>query len=412
MKTRGVAQAGLAEVAHRCSMQTNTGWIWLASMMLLACNNSAPLADLAEPASAWTSSEHPRACEVAERSSVMIPEQTRDLYAAVAATADSGSDLLSAYAGGCSERLSGSYALAVELDVFMQDDPVATEHDPGRGRAKLLLRLDLADPKDALQLRLCDLTLPERYVYATSGVTQLRVSDEAWDQPNMPVWKSAIHFASDAELQLAAFPALLGIALAEPGARWPTYEETPALDCGEGHNGSACFPDHDADGEPGFSLHVQASGEVSDAPYAACEAWHYAAPSTQPEAWSSGIGAEPSRLFVGLRTALQLFLRFDQTCTRATGRVQAADIVTRVLDCELAGGERCSAPQATVLDARAPTFHVLAEGEVPPQSFRDSRAYVDEALDRSPSAGGKLVLQRLPDDAASTCTPVRAAFAR
>jgi hypothetical protein len=178
--------------------------------------------------------------------------------------------------------------------------------------------------------------------------------------------------------------------------------------------GDACFPDHDGDGDPGVSLRVHRAGEVIDAPYPACDDWHFAAPSTQPEAWisSARVGAQPSRVFVGLRTALQLFPRFDETCAQAEGNVQAADIVTRLLDCELANGQRCPPAGATVLDARAPSFHVLAEGEVPPETFRDSRKFIDEALDRSASAGGKLRMQRLPDDAASTCTAVRAVFAR
>jgi hypothetical protein len=228
----------------------------------------------------------------------------------------------------------------------------------------------------------------------------------------MPVWNSQIHATAEAQLQVDAFPLLLGIALTESGASWPDFEQTPELECGQSQRGEACFPDHDGDGEPGLSLRVQTQGSAVDAPYPACDSWHYAAPSAELEPWLSGLGAAPSRVFVGLRTALQLFPRLDETCTRGTGSVQAADIVTRTLDCELADGQRCTPSQATVLDARAPSFHVLAEAEVPPETFRDSRELVDEALDRAPSAGGKLTLQRLPDSAADTCQPVRAAFAR
>lgn len=386
-------------------MNTKTGWLWLASALLLACNNPAPLADSAEPAGADTALEdHLHACEVAEPPPVAPPEETRGLYAA----GEDATGVLSTYALNC---MSGNYALQVDLDVFMQDDPVATEHDPGRGLVSLVLRADVAD--DEVELRLCGLTLPPRYVYATSSVTQLEVADEVWDRPSMPTWKSHMRAGRDEQLQIAAFPLLLGIALTEPGASWPSFEQTPAIECGMEGTGSACFLDHDGDGEPGLSLHAQTTGDATDAPYPACDDWHYAAPSTQPDAWSSGAAADaqPSRLFVGLRTALQLFPSFDASCAHAEGSVQAADIVTRVLDCEQTDGQRCSPAGATVLDGRAPTYHVLAEGEVPPKTFRDSRKLIDTALDRSASPGGKLRLQRLPDDAADTCTPVRAIFA-
>ncbi|HET8938364.1 MAG TPA: hypothetical protein VFN67_33200 [Polyangiales bacterium] len=383
-------------------MQNTAGWIWFASSLLLACNNSAPLADSAESVS---SDVRERACEVAEPSDPVYPEETRGLYAA----GERKTGVLSAYADSC---MSGRYALQVDLDVFMQDDPVAAEHDPGRGRASLVLRADVTT--NEVELRLCGLTLPPRYVYATSGVTQLDVADETWDRPSMPTWKSRVSTERAEQLEIEPFPLLLGIALPDPGASWPSFEQTPAFACGMERAGSACFPDHDGDGEPGMSLQVQTAGDAIDAPYPACDDWHFAAPSTQPEAWFSGArgGAEPSRVFVGLRTALQLFPRFDETCTQAEGSVQAADIVTRVLDCELADGQRCSPAEATVLDARAPSFHVLVAGEVPPETFGDSRRFVDEALDRSASTGGKLRMQRLPDEAADTCTPVRAVFAR
>jgi hypothetical protein len=115
-------------------------------------------------------------------------------------------------------------------------------------------------------------------------------------------------------------------------------------------------------------------------------------------------------VFVGLRTALQLFPRFDAACDQASGRARAADIVTRMIDCELSDGQRCSPSQATVIDERSPTFHVLEAGETPPETFRDSRRFVDEALDRSASQGGQVTLQRLTD-AAANCEAVRATFA-
>jgi hypothetical protein len=356
--------------------------IALASTSLLACNNPAPFEEAAEAAGASAALDKQlRACELAEPVTSVVPEQTRGLYAAV-------DD-----AGATDSCTAGSYALRVELDVYTRPETAvfSAEHDPGRGTATLLLRADIDEARDAT-LQLCGLDLPASYAYASSKVTQLMLSNDMWDRPSMPRWNSHL-----TQGQLS-FPLLLGIALTQPAATWPTYEQTPALDCGAGQYGEACFPDHDGDGQPGVSLTAR-SGEVSEAPYPACGEWHHAPASADPDAWLGLDSNDPARTFVGLRTALQLSL----ACDEGTGSARAADIATRVLDCE-----NCSARQASVIDARSPIFHVLARGETPPASFGDSRAFIDEALDRSPSRGGQLEVKRLPSDApAAGCVAVR-----
>jgi hypothetical protein len=308
----------------------------------------------------------------------------------------------------------------VELDVYTQEDQsaVTAQYDPVRDRATLLLRADIEQPArdgSAVNVRLCGLELPARYAYATSTATQLRVPDEAWDRESMPVWRSSLHLAQaqdGAQLQLDAFPVLLGVALRDPGQQWPSYEETPELECGAARRGISCFPDHDGDGEPGLTLAAQADGEVADAPYPACHNWSYAGPSTQPEPWLSDSSDSAGRMFVGLRTALQLFLNLDQGCTQGTGSVIAEDIRTRIFDCELTNGLPCTSYQATALDARAASFHVLAKRETPPPSFQDSRDFIDEALNRTPSDGGSVSVRRLAAVDGAACTAVRATFDR
>jgi len=380
-------------------MQNNTAWLSLASTLLLACNNPAPLDDgvgavgFTDAAGASAALDRPgRACQLAAHAADLGHEETRGLYGAPAASA--------AFVGG-EPACSGSYAVRVELDVYM---PASAEHDPGRGRASLWLRADIERTSN-VTLQLCGLDLPARYAYASSAVTDLQLADESFDHEGMPVWKSHLHNQPDGGgLALDAFPILLGIALTDPGAEWPSYDETPAFDCG----GGECFPDHDGDGEPGVTL-LAGRAEIADAPYPACSEWQARGPSTDNHVWLASAGSAARQLFVGLRTALQLFPQFDATCARASGHARAADIVTRTLDCELADGQRCSPTQATVIDRRSPTFHVLEAGETPPETFRDPRSFVDEALDRGPSGGGQVTLQRLRDDAAH-CEAVRAAF--
>jgi hypothetical protein len=279
----------------------------------------------------------------------------------------------------------------------------------------LLLRADLEPPSGIgvteAQLRLCGMRLPPAYGYARSEVTQLWVPDETWERGAMPRFRTHARAAGPAaapQLQLDAFPMLLGIALAEPGAIWPSFEQTPRFACDSERSGSDCFPDHDNDGAPGFSLHVQREGEIADVPYPACGTWHYAGPSADHEQWLASDDAEVTRMFVGMRTALQIFLELDETCDQGSGSAVAEDILTRVLDCDLAEGRHCSAAQATNVDARAASFHVLARDEVPAANFRDSRSFVDESLDRGPSDGGSVSIRRLAEHDSDGCADVRA----
>jgi hypothetical protein len=392
-------------------MQNNLAWLSLAGPLLLACNNPAPLDDAADAAGASAALDRPgRVCQLAAHVAGASPVQTRGLYASTGSEA-----LASTYAEGelpCGDALNGSYGVRVELDVFVQDDASSSEHDPGRGRASVLLRADIERAADGasadVTLQLCGLDLPARYAYASSAVTALELPSEIFERPSMPAWKTRLHASAedDAALQLDAFPMLLGIALPDPAATWPSFDQTPAFDCGS----ERCFPDHDGDGEPGLSFQTQASVDLEDAPYPACADWQAHGPSTDHHVWSASSDSEATQVFVGLRTALQLFPEFDATCDQASGRARAADITTRAIDCELADGQRCSPRQATVIDERSPTFHVLEAGEAPPETFRDSRQFVDEALDRSASEGGQVRVRRLAD-AAANCESVRATFA-
>ena len=383
-------------------MENNNLYLALvAAGLFAACTNPALDDRLAEAASAHAQE---LACQVAEKPTAALPDQSRGLY-----QQQTHAEGTIDYARGC----SGSYAIQVELDVYAQEDQsaVSAQYDPTRDRATLLLRADIEPDASDAELRLCGLELPTRYAYATSSATQLLVPDEVWDRESMPVWRSRVS-SSQAQLQLDAFPVLLGVALTEPGASWPDYLQTPELACGEGRSGVSCFPDHDGDGEPGLSLAARRDGAVENAPYPACHTWSYAAPCTSPEPWLSGDSEGAGRMFVGLRTALQLFLDLDGRCTQGSGSVIAEDIQTRTFDCELPDGRRCTPYQATALDARAPSFHVLAKRETPAQGFHDSREFIDEALNRVPSDGGSVSVRRLPAADAPACAAVRAVFDR
>lgn len=347
-------------------MPNQISWIGLASSILLAaCENPAPHVALASAGSAAPLGNHVTACELAQRparpDSGPPQQHARGLFMPGQPAGDTALPYTGRLASAAAQ-LSGSYALRVSLDVYtLEEGWVAPERDPGRGSLNLLLRAELTPPTRAAQameaeLRLCGLELPPSYAYATSSVTQWIVPNEVWDRAQMPVFTSRPRVSESGDaisLELAAFPILLGISLTEPGAAWPSYEQTPTFACGADRSGSACFPDHDGDGEPGVSLRVKLDGEVTDAPYPACHSWKYAAPSTDAEAWLAAPDVEMARMFVGLRTALNISLNLDESYSEGSGEVVAEDVLTRVLDCELSDARPCSANQAATLDARA-----------------------------------------------------------
>lgn len=72
-------------------MQNHIAWTSLASTLLLACNNPAPLADAAHAAGASAALDQPgRACQLGEHVEPS-PEQSRGLYAGAARTSASAS---------------------------------------------------------------------------------------------------------------------------------------------------------------------------------------------------------------------------------------------------------------------------------------------------------------------------------
>jgi len=390
---------------------------------MLACTNPPPPQPSASPADDTVLGDHLSLCELAEPAPSLATSDSASRSLLEASALAWSSD--ATYASGeqhWPDALVGSYAMALTLDVWMQDTPdEPASYDPGRGEVRLWLRAEIDEKSDEARspqalLRVCGLELPPQYAYATSGVTELFIPQDSWEAPDMPRFLTQMRVSASAasmRVELDAFAVLLGISLAETAAPWPSYMQTPSFPCEADHIGEACFPDQDDDGEPGLSFHVRGPDtDVDSAPYPACETWRYLSPSTTSEPWlgSPAPASRLDRLFVGLRTALQLSLELDVVGEVGAGTVAADDIVTRVLDCYFVDAARCAPRQAEVVDAHAPTFHVLGQGRQPPESFHDSRALVDAALDRRPSDGGHVSIRRLLSNAADTCDAVRAAF--
>lgn len=313
--------------------------------------------------------------------------------------------------GSCDTQLTGWYALAYDLDVVYQDEAgdESPAYDPGRGQLRLLFKAALRgtcqEEPAVTSLQLCGLTLPPLTSAAESGWQALTVPAEAWDQPTQPRFETRVHAADTMDMDQTRI--LLGIEPPAQSANWPTFLDTTSFDCGERRQGSACFPDHDGDGQPGISVELPQADDGSAADD--CGSWHLTGARTEGVPFAPHPRA--SRLYLGLRTALKGQFAFDETCEAGVGSADAEDVALRVLDCELSNGSRCNALQATYVDQHAPTFHVLHAGQEPMERMQTRAATVRTPFDLRPSQGGLLTAKRLgPVEGSASCQDVRTAM--
>jgi hypothetical protein len=216
-------------------------------------------------------------------------------------------------------------------------------------------------------------------------------------------------FAPADSVSVDSIDALLGIALADDAATWPSYAETPRVACANG-TGADCFPDQDGDGKPGITARVKLSGDSPEPRYPRRGGWRYVPAPTDPSPEFFGNGA--TQLYLGLRTTLSTSHPIGSDCQGGVGTADASDLQLRVLDCAMRDGTKCSVAGATFVDQNAPSFHVLQRGETPPARWKHRRADADAKLDRSASLGPRNTTIRLGDlDATVGCADVREVFA-
>jgi hypothetical protein len=321
--------------------------------------------------------------------------------------------------GACEGRLAGVYAIEMDLDVFWSDEINATTpaYDPGRGKISTLLIGELnglcpGAAEGELVVRVCDLQLPPLYVDSIGGVVQFVIPRAVWEQSDIPEFTARARSTgpehSGFEL-LTPVTAMLGIELASSDAAWPSYTDTPFVTCHDGKKGRDCFPDQDADGNPGISLRTALQGQPPSAANPHSGGWHYTPAPTDASLPYFGTGA--TTLFAGLHTKLGGAYPVGPNCEGETGPADAADVALRVYDCEMLDGEPCTPSAATVVDQNMPTFHGLDEGEAPPRAWKNLRRDADARLDRSASAGPRNTVMRLGDHgAALSCEDVREVF--
>jgi hypothetical protein len=380
-----------------------------ALALLTACINEGPPADPLD-GGASVQAEADVSEVDASPASARPDEVAADDLARLRMRGCDGGDV--AYAGTCSGMLAGIYVIQAELDVWWGgSESAATAFDPGRGKITWLSRAALSerchDGTAAMVMHPCALQLPPLYADASGSVLQLVASDALWEQPDIPSTDASVSVGA-AAVSFGPRTSLLGIALAQPDAPWPSFAETPFVSCGDGMQGSACFPDHDRDGHPGITLHAERHGIAPEPGYTRPSGWQYGGAPIDPAQLFPRDGAHT--LFLGLRTTLGGSYPSDARCNGGAGTATAAEVSLRVLDCARQDGTACTASEATYVDQSMPAFHVLTAGSTPPGAWKHPRAAADAQLDRSPSRGTQLTVLRLGDlEDSLTCADIRTA---
>jgi hypothetical protein len=322
--------------------------------------------------------------------------------------------------GMCKAKAPGIYAMKVDIDVYFRDENNnPTLFDPGRGLITVYLKGDLTDVcEDGTggvgTIQTCGDVIPPLYVDANCRVIQIVFPDDMWEKPMMPKIMTTgmtTGFNPDDVLSFAKAAGIYGIDI-DATTKWPTYMETPTFMC-KGGKGDKCFPDHDGDGNPGITVKLKQDGSPGTSPYEcglSGTQWTYvAAPVDLGQAvLMPDDGAVET--YIGLRTAIAGGGKIGADCMSGVGAAEADGFESRLYDCKLKNGMKCSVANANFVDKNLPNFHVLKAGEVPPAEWKHPRSEADAKLDRTPSKGPRGAIVRIADTgAAVTCDQVRKA---
>lgn len=298
--------------------------------------------------------------------------------------------------GMCKPDVPGVYAMKVDVDVYWQDENNSpTLYDPGRGKISVFLKGELTDVCEdgsggTSVVQTCGDVIPPLLVDANCKIIQIVFPDAMWDQPGMPkimTTGAVTGFSPQDVLTFAKAAGIYGIDLSSPTASWPTYMQTAGYTCRDGKKGKDCFPDHDGDGNPGITVTLKTEGALPATPYACLAPWEYsAAPVDVLQAVVDPLGGA-SETYIGLRASLGGGGKLTSDCKSGSGPSDVDAFESRLYDCKLKSGTKCSVAEAEFVDKNLPNFHILKVGEKPPAGWVHPRPDADAKLDRSPSTG-------------------------
>jgi hypothetical protein len=241
-----------------------------------------------------------------------------------------------AAAASCS--MDGRYAVEVRFEVswvgtqFASIVPVIS---PGEGELSFVVIGELREGATATELsfRACQASVPQFVSTLPQEHYAVRFSDTVWDNPGMPVYHGEATRCREPGCTFQSTPihALIGSALSDPLASWPT-----SASAGQ-------WPDHDGDGRPGvaaFMLGPNAGGSIE-----------------YPPVDLFGI-RRVQKLDLGMRVNLTLDGK-REGCDKISGDVQDGSIDTRALDCvAVSRPMRCTSDELRFLDDNLPAWTV------------------------------------------------------
>jgi hypothetical protein len=299
--------------------------------------------------------------------------------------------------------------------------------DDGRDDLVVDLRIEVQSVDGELKFtglaRPCSVVLPPFYSTTLCESYKPIFPDSIWESAKLPAIElKGAYMCLNPGCIMALEPqtTLLGISLENPEAPWPSAGETGALPCFEG-TGQACFPDHDADGNPGLTIELQTMGDVPPdlAPTSPeCEQQggyeYWGAPLSAQLAAVAKIVRRSDRIHLGTRTKLGGSGRLSDDCMSSVGTGVAEFVQSRAWGCMVQEGtadafgvpagpnDACTGTEAGFMDQNLPIYALLGPGEVPPSTL--------VLEDNAASSGPHISMVRLGNigDAVS-CEDVRAA---
>jgi hypothetical protein len=319
----------------------------------------------------------------------------------------------------------GQYGLRIRVDSAWggRSGGLIGLTDDGRGAVEVyvLARVAGVDPTtSALEAtgRVCGVVLPPFYSTTLCESYQPQFPDAIWESTRVPHLTLGGRYACSpqgCELSIDPQTYLLGFALDNSEATWPSAGSTNMLRCAAGR-GEDCYPDHDDDGVPGVRVELVKGGVARQGNNCGRGYELRAAPLNDSVASIFDGVRRTDRLLLGMRTRLGSSFRLADDCAAGRGSAIAENINSRAVGCfveegtfdfpnvrnEAGPNERCSGREAQFLDANLPEYLLLAPGEKPASSL--------ELADESPSRGPEAQLVRLGSITdAIGCADVRAA---
>jgi hypothetical protein len=237
---------------------------------------------------------------------------------------------------GC--PIDGRYGVEVTFDVswvgtqFASIVPIIS---PGEGKLSFVVIGDLREGTNATELsfRACQASVPEFVSTLPQEHYAVRFSNAVWDNPGMPIYHGQSTRCREPGCTFQSTPihALIGSALSDPLASWPT-----SASAGQ-------WPDHDGDGRPGvaaFMLGPNAGGSIE-----------------YPPVDLFGL-RRVQKLDLGMRVNLTLDGKRD-SCDKISGQIQDGSLETRGLDCVATSRPmRCTSDELRFLDDNLPAWTV------------------------------------------------------